>query len=90
MRSALRLGLAFMIVLLLAVGSFALANQQRKGAPFPLLPDASSAPVVISGDEIGFRVEGHKGGVPVGRFVVKVDGKCVEPLPPPPSPRYVK
>jgi len=37
------------------------------------------APVVISGSDIGFRVEGRRGNVPIGRLVVRVDGQWVEP-----------
>ena len=32
-------------------------------------------PMVLSGSDIGFRVEGHKGEAVVGRFVVRVNGK---------------
>ena len=35
-------------------------------------------PTVLSGADIGFRAEGHKGGVPVGTLVVRVDGKWVD------------
>jgi hypothetical protein len=42
-------------------------------------PDALRAPRVISGDEIGFRVEGFKGGMPTGRLVIRVNGEWVEP-----------
>ena len=36
------------------------------------------APVVISGGDIGFQVESRQGGIPVGRLVVRVDGRWVE------------
>ena len=36
-------------------------------------------PDVLSGGDIGFRVEGHKGVTPVGTLVVRIDGKWVEP-----------
>ena len=36
------------------------------------------APVVISGSEIGFRLEARKGDKAVGRLVVRVDGRWVE------------
>ena len=42
-------------------------------------------PRVMTGDEIGFRVEGLRGDTPVGRVVVRVNGRWVEaeisPLP---------
>jgi hypothetical protein len=41
-------------------------------------PEALPAPRVISGDEIGFRVEGFNGGMPTGRLVVRINGEWVE------------
>lgn len=35
-------------------------------------------PVVLSGADVGFRVEAYRGTTPVGRFVVRVDGQWVE------------
>ena len=35
-------------------------------------------PTVLSGPDIGFRVEGHRAGTPVGRIVVRVNGAWVE------------
>ncbi|MGB7219756.1 MAG: hypothetical protein WBD07_13240 [Vicinamibacterales bacterium] len=35
-------------------------------------------PVVLSGGDIGFQVDSQRGGVPVGKIVVRVDGKWVE------------
>lgn len=35
-------------------------------------------PTIVSGDDIGFRVEGHRGGIAIGTLMVKVDGKWVE------------
>jgi hypothetical protein len=36
-------------------------------------------PVVVSGADIGFRIEGHHGRIPVGTLVIRVDGRWVEP-----------
>lgn len=35
-------------------------------------------PTVLSGADLGFRVEGNRGGTPVGTLVVKVSGHWVE------------
>jgi len=55
----------------------------------PLSPprtlDPLEAPTIISGADLGFRVEGHHGKVPVGRLVIRVDGRWVEPAPPRPE-----
>jgi hypothetical protein len=33
---------------------------------------------ILSGSDIGFRVEGNKAGKPVGTLVVRIDGQWVE------------
>ena len=38
-------------------------------------------PMVLSGADVGFRVEGWHGTTAVGKFVVKIDGKWVEAAP---------
>jgi hypothetical protein len=35
-------------------------------------------PRVMSGEDLGFRVEGRKGDIPVGSLVVRVNGEWVE------------
>jgi hypothetical protein len=58
------------LALALALGAVALA-QPRPGTP-------SLAPNVVSGDEIGFRIDHFEGRTPIGTLVVKVDGRWVE------------
>jgi hypothetical protein len=42
-------------------------------------PDARPVvPLVLSGGDIGFRVEGHKGTAVVGRFVVRIDERWID------------
>lgn len=36
------------------------------------------APQVISGSDLGFRVESNRDGVPVGRLVVRINGRWVD------------
>lgn len=38
-----------------------------------------SEPVVLSGGDIGFRVEGRQGNTPVGKLIIRFDGRWVEP-----------
>lgn len=45
--------------------------------PAPRSP-GTSAPTVISGPDLGFRVDRYKGNTPLGRFVVRIDGHWVE------------
>ena len=61
--------------LALALGAVALA--QPRSAPPALEPN------VVSGADIGFRIDGFDGRHPVGTLVVKVDGRWVEPKTPP-------
>jgi len=35
-------------------------------------------PIILSGSDVGFRVEAWRGSTPVGQLVVRVDGKWVE------------
>ena len=41
-------------------------------------PQAVPNPIVLSGSDLGFRVEAYEGNTPVGKLVVKVDGQWVE------------
>jgi hypothetical protein len=86
MRIRPTVGLVILVVSLFAAGLFA-AGQQQKPPTFAL-PQMTvvplTAPVILSGSDVGFRVESYSGKIPVGRVVVFIDGKWVEPLPPPP------
>ena len=33
---------------------------------------------VITGNDLGFRVDSERGGIPTGRFVVRINGQWVE------------
>jgi hypothetical protein len=68
-----RLLLIVLLILAPIVWS-AVASSQVSVAPTPVKP------VVLSGNDIGFRMTGHKRGTPVGQLVVRVDGewKAVE------------
>jgi hypothetical protein len=56
---------------LVAVG--ALAREQA----YQMTPRVP--PRIISGGDVGFRVEGTMGGRPAGQLVIRVDGEWVEP-----------
>jgi hypothetical protein len=54
----------------------ALTAQVRQWLPMEPLPE----PIVFSGDDIGFRVEGTVDGVPAGKLVIRSrSGQWVEP-----------
>jgi hypothetical protein len=41
------------------------------------------SPTLVSGNDVGFRIERTQDGFPVGRLVVRVDGRWVDALPSP-------
>jgi hypothetical protein len=51
-------------------------------APLPQRPPQSrpnsEPPTVISGSDIGFRVENRRGNTAVGRFVVRINGQWLD------------
>jgi hypothetical protein len=49
------------------------ASAQTFKAPQPL-----DSPVVLSGPDVGFRVEGKRGTAAVGRLMVRIDGQWRE------------
>ena len=85
-------GLSLLILLLFAAGVLAVGQKQKPPtftAPQITVVPARS-PVILSGSDVGFRVESYSGETPVGRVVVRIDGEWVDPLPPPPHAVFVK
>jgi hypothetical protein len=39
---------------------------------------AQAQPTVLSGNDIGFRIDSYRGATPVGRLVVRINGRWVE------------
>jgi hypothetical protein len=61
---------------LLAVGAISSSAQtQRLGLPFSFITES---PTVVSGNDVGFRIERTQDGIPIGRIVVRVDGRWVD------------
>ena len=74
MKAVFRLlvGIGILVIALVAAKSSA-----QVPIPGPVVP---VTPTVISGNDIGFRVEGLRGGTtPVGRLVIRVNGQWVVP-----------
>jgi hypothetical protein len=38
-----------------------------------------ASPVILSGSDVGFRIEGRSGNTPIGRVVVRINGEWVVP-----------
>jgi hypothetical protein len=68
------------VLSLLAVGAISSSAQAqrpggRPGLPFNFLTES---PTVVSGNDVGFRIERTQDGIPVGRLVVRVEGHWVD------------
>jgi hypothetical protein len=62
---------------LFAVGTISSSAQAQRqpGSPFGFL---TQNPTVISGNDIGFRIERNDDGIPSGRLVIRVDGRWID------------
>lgn len=72
MTSWMKKGVAALAVIagLLAAGALGYAQAR---------PDIRRVPpLMLTGNDIGFRVEGHKGTSVVGRFVVRINGEWID------------
>jgi len=66
------------VLSLLVVGVLVSVSAQ---APRDVIPSSpSSAPVVFSGSDLGFRADGWKGKARTGTFVVKINGEWVDAI----------
>ena len=75
MKSLLRL-LAVVCILVVAF----VAARSSAQVPIPPAVVPVPTPTVISGSDIGFRIEGLRGRTtPVGRLVIRINGQWVEP-----------
>ena len=59
------------VVSLFAVASVVKAQVFEQPRPLP-------EPRIVSGADLGFRIEADQRGVPVGKVVVRIDGRWVE------------
>jgi hypothetical protein len=66
-----RIGRVLFWIVLVAGAAALAAAQARQPIPLP-------EPIVVSGADVGFRIEAMQGGAPVGQLVVRIDGKWVE------------
>jgi hypothetical protein len=68
---------ALSLVAVGAISSLAQAQGpgQRSGLQFNFLTES---PTVVSGNDVGFRIERTQDGILIGRLVVRVDGRWVD------------
>ena len=65
-----------------AVSSTAQQPRPNQRPGFNLITET---PIVISGNDVGFRVERTQDGIPIGKVVVRVNGVWVDTAAPPPT-----
>jgi len=67
---------------LVAVAAIASAlTSAQAGPPRNLglpVPEITEGTTIVSGSDIGFRIERTRDGVPIGTLVVRIDGRWVE------------
>ena len=67
------------VLSLVLVSALTAAAQAQRGQP----PSSDSwvlqGPTVLTGADVGFRLERVRDGVPIGQVVVRIDGRWVEP-----------
>ena len=60
--------------------SSALIRAQARIPPFPQAPPPAAEVTILSGSDIGFRVEGNKDGNAVGTLMVRINGTWVKAM----------
>ena len=69
---------------LVLVGAVSSSPQQTRPNQRPgFNPFITETPIVISGNDVGFRIERTQDGIPVGKVVVRVNGVSVDYRRPP-------
>ena len=63
---------------LLVVGAASFSAQGRGGVPRLSSSLITEGPTLLSGNDIGFRIERTKDGIAIGKLVVRVDGRWVD------------
>ena len=70
--------LIVLTVFLVVAAVWASAQVTRPPSETGLKPMDLVAPIVISGSDLGFRIESKEGNVPVGKLVVRINGVWVD------------
>jgi hypothetical protein len=65
--------LVIVVAMLLVAGIWVHAQRQGAGGLLDL-----RGPDILAGNDLGFRVESTKGGIAVGRLVVRIDGRWMD------------
>ena len=73
-----RINLIVLTVFLAVAAAWTSAQVTRPPSETGIKPMDLVAPQVISGSDLGFRVESNRDNVPVGRLVVRINGRWVD------------
>jgi len=81
-----RIGLVLVSAVILVGGGFWAQAQVQAPPNSPRIPPVTPPPgfagpdsTVVSGSDVGFRIDAWDGDTPVGRWVIRKDGRWVEP-----------
>ena len=72
--------LAVLWVLSLIVTGVLTASAQGPRPPLGGEVMVTEAPKIVSGPDIGFRIERTQNGIPLGKVVVRIDGRWVDTI----------
>jgi hypothetical protein len=67
------------VLSLVLVSALTAAAQAQRGQPTLADSWILQSPTILTGADLGFRLERVREGVPVGQVVVRIDGRWVEP-----------
>jgi hypothetical protein len=70
---------------LVVVGAVSSSAQQTRPNQRPGFNLITETPIVISGNDVGFRIERTQDGIPIGKVVVRVNGVWVDTASPMPT-----
>jgi hypothetical protein len=72
---------------LVVVGTVSSSAQQTRPNQRPGFNLVTETPIVISGNDVGFRIERTQDDIPIGKVVVRVNGVWVDTASPTPTGR---
>jgi hypothetical protein len=70
-----KLALLWALSLVVVAAMTAAAQGQRGQLGFDILTEG---PTVVSGNDVGFRIERTQEGIPIGKVVVRINGRWVD------------
>jgi hypothetical protein len=65
-------------ILILAAGMWGYAQTPTPQLELRVQGGPTQPPTIITGTDLGFRIDGRRGNTPIGRIVIRVNGEWVE------------